>query len=247
MNGRVLLGVMAVVALASTARADSYANGAFTLDVAGAHAGWVRSVEGDAPREDGAVAVAVRFDAVSPALARVVTTWLDGKTGEVDFALTSAAVIRKAKAARIASVRVPAIGFGAPDPFEIGFEAKTIGTAPLLRPAADTAVPQGDRLAAFHVDLGGKPVPVAKLGSLALRRASGGVSPAELVVEVSAGETQPWLAWSKAGGTKPIRVDYVTSAEKPVLRVTLDGCRPTSVKPTNGPTTRIALACTSAR
>jgi hypothetical protein len=32
-----------------------------------------------------------------------------------------------------------------------------------------------------------------------------------------------------------------------VLRVTLDGCHLGSLKPTNGPTSRVALTCASAR
>jgi hypothetical protein len=242
--------VLAIAATASAARAEpspSYATGAFTLSVGTTQAGWVRSVEGDAPREDGAVLVAVRFDTLSPALTRVVTSWLGGKVQRTDFALVSAAVMRKAPGARIASVRLPAIGFGAPAPVEIAFEAKSFATAPVLTPASDRAVPQGDRVASFHVELAGKATRVVKLGEVTLKRGANGVAPAEVTLEVAAGATQPWRAWAKTPGTKSVQVDYVTSDERSILKVTLDGCRPTSIKPTNGPTTRVVVACQSAR
>lgn len=256
MNASVL-SMTAVTAISATVatfahaqpKSRSYAAGSFALTIGGAHAGWVRSVEGDAPArgEGDATSVSVRFDEVTPALARVVASWLDGKTLKADIALTSAAVVQRADGARITSVRVPAIGFGAPDPFEIGFEAKAIAKGPLLRPATDSAVPQGQKLTGFHVDLAGKPMAVAKLGELSLRRGPTGITPSELTLEITANETQPWIAWSKAPGTKPLRIDYVAADDKPVFRVTLEGCRPTSVRPTNGPTTRVALACLSTR
>lgn len=246
MNVRAIGAAGAIAAVTSVAHADTPSSG-MAATLGGAHAGWVRSVEGDAPREDGTVALALRFDAVSPALAQIVAAWLEGRTLKTDLAVTSAAVLRKADGARIASIRLPALGFGAPEPFAIGFEAMAITSAPRFVPESDRAVPRGDRIAAFRLDVAGKPAAVVKLGELSLKRGPSGVAPTELALEVDAGEARPWIAWGRSGAAKAIRIDYVAADDRSIVRLALDGCRATAVKPTNGPTSRVALACASAR
>jgi hypothetical protein len=70
----------------------------------------------------------------------------------------------------------------------------------------------------------------------------------EIAMEVGAGGAPPFVTWHKASMAKPsprtLRVEYVGGDGAVILKVQLERCTPSSVKPLGASgTTRITMAC----
>lgn len=187
---------------------------------------------------------------VSPSLVALVDAFAQGKRLERDVRLTSGAVVRKANGARLVSVKLPALGSGPVAGVELAFVVPALTTQPLLSAKEAPPPPSGARITGFRVDLTGmQAIEAPKLDAITLRqKPDGTASTGEIAIEVGAGGAPPFVAWQKASAARPsprtLRVEYVGGDGAAILKLQLERCTPTSVKPLGASgTTRIAMAC----
>jgi hypothetical protein len=241
----------ALVAATVLASHDTRADGnRFALDLGGVRQGFVRAaVETDksAPARQQLVLTAQE---VAVSLASIVETFAASKPVKRDVRLTSGAVVRKANDARLASVKLPALGSGGAAEIELGFAVTGVTTQPLLSAKEAPPSPASARISGFRVDLTGmQAIEAPKLDAITItQKADGSATTGELAIEVAAGGAPPFVAWHKSNGAKAVprtlRVEYVGSDGAVILKLQLDRCTPSSVTPlgANG-TTRIVLSC----
>jgi hypothetical protein len=238
--------LVALALFASTARADEHA--LFSLELSGARYGLVRaSVSGDHR-------LVVDAPDVAPSLVTLIDAFVQGKAVKRDARLTSGAVVRKAEGARLAAVKLPALGSGGAADIQLVFAVPGITTQPLLTAKEAPAPPASARISTFRVDVSGMQAIVApKLDAITVtQKPDGSATTGDVAFEVAAGGAPPFVAWSKANAGRPapraVRVEYVGADGVAILKVRLDRCTPSHVVPlgANG-TTRITLACGGVR
>jgi hypothetical protein len=246
-----LTALAALVAATVLAAHDSRADGnRFALDLGGLRQGFVHAaVEPDrsAPARQ---QLTLTAQEIAPSLASMVETFASSKPVKRDVRLTSGAVVRKANDARLASVKLPALGSGGPAEIELGFAVTSVTTQPLLSAKESPPSPASARITGFRVDLTGmQAIEAPKLDAITITlKPDGTATTGALAVEVAAGGAPPFVAWQKSNGAKPaprtLRVEYVGSDGAVVLRLQLDRCAPSSVTPLGASgTTRIVLSC----
>jgi hypothetical protein len=224
------------------AQADERAR--FALDLSGVRYGLVRaSVEGEKMLVIGAQDVA-------PALVTLVDTFAQGKPVKRDARLTSGAVVRKANDARLVSVKLPALGSGGAADVELAFAVPAITTQPLLSAKEAPPPPAGARINAFRVDVTGmQAIEAPKLDAITVtQKADGTATTGEIALEVAAGGAPPFVAWQKKPTARTLRIEYVGADGAAIVKLQLDRCTPSTVKPLGASgTTRITLACGGVR
>jgi hypothetical protein len=246
-----LAALTALVAASVLASHDTRADGnRFTLDLGGVRQGFVRAtVEPDksAPARQQLMLAAQE---VAPSMASIVEMFALGLPVKRDVRLTSGAVVRKANDARLASVKLPALGSGGAAEIELGFAVSAVTTQPLLSAKESPPSPSSARITGFRVDLTGmQAIEAPKLDAITItQRPDGSATTGQLAIEVAAGGAPPFDAWHKSNGTKSaprtMRVEYVGSDGAVVLKLQLDRCTPSSVTPLGASgTTRIVLSC----
>jgi hypothetical protein len=246
-----LAALTALVAASVLASDDTRADGnRFALDLGGVRQGFVRAtVEPDksAPARQQLVLTAQE---IAPSITSLVETFARGLPVKRDVRLTSGAVVRKANDARLASVKLPALGSGGAAEIELGFAVTTVTTQPLLSAKESPPSPSSARVTGFRVDLTGmQAIEAPKLDSITItQRPDGSATTGQLAIEVAAGGAPPFVAWHKSNGTKSaprtLRVEYVDSDGAVVLKLQLDRCTPSSVTPLGASgTTRVVLSC----
>jgi hypothetical protein len=240
------LGPIAIFAAAlhapPEARADERARYAFELS--GVRHGLVRaSIEGEKTLVIGAQDIA-------PSLVTLVDTFAQGKPVKRDVRLTSGAVVRKANDARLVSVKLPALGSGGAADVELAFAVVAITTQPLLSAKEAPPPVPGARISAFRVDLNGmNAIEAPKLDAITVtQRPDGTATTGEIAIEVAAGGAPPFVAWQKKPAPRTLRLEYVGADGAAIVKLQLDRCTPSSVKPLGASgTTRITLACAALR
>ncbi|MDB5212798.1 MAG: hypothetical protein JWO86_725 [Myxococcaceae bacterium] len=247
------LVVAVVAAIVVPAHADERPNGnRFALDLGGVRQGFVRaSVERSEPAKNAPELQRLVLTAqdVAPSLASVVESFAQSKPVKRDVRLTSGAVVRKANDARLASVKLPALGSGGAAEIELGFAVSAVSTQPLLSAKEAPPSPSSTRITGFRVDLSGmQAIEAPKLDAITItQKPDGSATTGELAIEVAAGGAPPFVAWQKAGAKaapRNMRVEYIGPEGAVILKLQLERCTPSSVTPlgANG-TTRITLSC----
>jgi hypothetical protein len=226
----------------------------YALDLSGVRYGFVRAtLEGDALASGHQRLVIGTQDIASP-LVTLIDGFAQGKPLKRDVRLTSGAVVRKANDARLVSVKLPGIGSGGSADVELAFVVAALTTQPLLSAKEAPPSPASGRITGFRVELEGmSTIGAPKLDPIALTQKPDGLATTgEIALEVGAGGAPPFVAWQKASAAKPsprtLRVEYVGSDGAAIVKLQLERCTPSSVKPlgANG-TTRITLACAGVR
>lgn len=235
-------------------RAPSPTSSRFALDLGGVRHGLVRAtvdVERTATGQQHLVLVAQEL---SPSLVTILESFAQGKPVKKDLRLTSGAVVRKANDARLVSARLPALGSGGSTDIELGFDAPSITTQPLLSAKELPPTPASARITGFRVDLTGlTAIEAPKLDSITVtQRSDGAATTGELGFDVGAGGAPPFVSWQKAsagkGAPRAMNVEYIGGDGAVILTLHLDRCTPTTVKPMGASgTTRVTLACTNVR
>ena len=189
---------------------------------------------------------------VAPPLVALVGTFAQGKPVKKDVRLSSGAVVRKANDARLASVRLPALGSGGVADVELAFVAAPLATQPLLSASELPPLLATARITGFRLDVNGmKPIEAPKLDAITLaQKADGTTTAGEIAFEAAAGGAPPFAGWQKSNGghppTRTVRIQYVGAEGSAILELQLEHCRPTAVLPMGASgTTRITLACVS--
>ena len=95
-----------IVLVAASAQADD--RGAYELRFGSTEMGSVRSVPGGDPEKS----IAIATSDITPALVSELRAFYDGKTSQKSLVLASGAVVKRANEARLASVKLPAVGVG---------------------------------------------------------------------------------------------------------------------------------------
>ena len=243
-----LTGLVAATVLASQ---DTRADGnRFALDLGGVRQGFVHATVEPDKSIPTRQQLTLTAQEIAPSLASIVETFASSKPVKRDVRLTSGAVVRKATEARLASVRLPALGSGGAAEIELDFAVTGVTTQPLLSAKESPPSPSSARITGFRVDLTGmQAIEAPKLDTITItQKPDGSATTGALAFEVAAGGAPPFVAWHKSNGAKAaprtLRVEYVGSDGAVVLKLQLDRCTPSSVTPlgANG-TTRIVLAC----
>lgn len=243
MSGRACL-VLGIVLAASSARADGANANRFALELGGVRYGLASvSTTTSAP---GPQHLLVTTQDVAPPLVGLVSTFAQGKPVKKDLRLASGAVVRKANDARLASVKLPAMGSGGAADIELAFVASALTTQPLLSAKESPPLPTAARITGFRIDVSGlHAIEAPKLDAITLiQKADGNVTTGDIAFEAGAGGALPFTSWHKAKTPRTVRIEYVGSDGKAILEIQLDRCTTVSVTPrgANG-TTRIALTC----
>ncbi|MDB4934059.1 MAG: hypothetical protein JWP87_1031 [Labilithrix sp.] len=232
----------AAVHAPQVARADDRAR--FALDLSGVRYGLVRaSVEGEKTLVIGAQDIA-------PALVTLVDTFAQGKPVRRDARLTSGAVVRKANDARLTAVKLPSLGSGGATDVELAFAVSAVTTQPLLSAKEAPAQPAGARISTFRIDLSAmQAIEAPKLDAITVTQKPDGVATTgEIGIEVAAGGAPPFVAWQKKPAPRTLRIEYVGGDGAAILKLQLDRCTPSSVKPLGASgTTRITMTCGALR
>lgn len=245
---------LASVLAAGHARADerTTTSNRFALDVGGVRHGFVRATVDVERTATGQQHLVLTAQELSPSLVVLLDAFAQGKTVKRDVRLTSGAVVRKANDARLVSAKLPSLGNGGPTDLELGFDAPSITTQPLLSAKEAPPSPSSARITGFRVDLTGlSAIEAPKLDAITVtQRADGTAATGEIGFDVAAGGAPPFVAWQKAsagkGAPRAMNVEYIGSDGAVILKLRLDRCTPTSVKPMGASgTTRITLACAS--
>lgn len=244
----------ALVSLGGPARAEPRPSNQFALDLGGVRRGFVRAALGvDRP---GAATrrLVLTAEVLTPSLAGIVDGFARGRPVKSDILLTSGAIIRKANGAALVSATLPSLGGGGSADVELGFDATTITTQPLLSPKKPPPSPAGARITGFRLDLGGmRAIEAPKLDAITItQRADGTVSTGQIGFDVGAGGAAPFVAWEKASkGKAPPRamnIEYIGNDGALILELRLTRCALGSVRPMGASgTTRIAVTCAGAR
>jgi hypothetical protein len=255
-----LVGVACAVSgsLASRpARADEHSsptNGHFALDLGGVRHGFVRAAVDIEKTSTGQQHLVLTAQELTPSLAAMVDSFTRGVLVKRDIRLTSGAVVRKANDARLVSAKLPSLGAGGSTEIELGFDAPRITTQPLLSAKEAPPSPASTRIAGFRLDLTGlQAIDAPKIDAITVtQRTDGAAITGELGFDVAAGGAPPFLAWQKAspgkGAPRAVNVEYIAGDGAAILKLHLDRCVPTAVKPMGASgTTRITLACTAVR
>jgi hypothetical protein len=256
-----LLSVTSGAALLVTsheARADERAPASsFALDLAGVRQGFVRATVGPDKSSPSMQRLVLTAQDVAPSLATLVETFAQSKIVKRDIRLTSGAVVRKANDGRLASVKLPALGFGGAADVELGFLVAGVTTQPLLSAKEAPPSPASARITGFRVDLTGMhAIEAPKLDAISItQKPDGSATTGDIAIEVAAGGAPPFVAWQKSSGTsgakaspRTMHVEYIGTDGAVILKLQLDRCTPGSVTPlgANG-TTRIVLSCAGVR
>jgi len=245
MSGRahLALGVtLTIGAAAGAARADTTSR--YALEMSGVRYGLVVLKSADAAQ------LVMTTQDVAPPLVALVGSFAQGTPVKRDLRLSSGAIVRRANDARLASVKLPALGSGGAAEIELAFVAPALATQPLLSAKEAPPLPSAARITGFRVEVTGmKTIEAPKLDSIAMtQRADGSVVTGEIAFEAGAGGAPPFTSWQRSTGAHPtpraVRVEYVGADGAVVLGLRLDRCTPSAVVPmgANG-TTRITLAC----
>jgi hypothetical protein len=187
---------------------------------------------------------------VGPPLVALVGAFAQSKPLKKDIRLFSGAVVRKTNDARLASVKLPAVGSGGTPEIELAFTAGPLATQPVLSAKESPPLPSAPRITGFRVDVTGlAAIEAPKLDAITLtQKADGTVTTGDIVFEAAAGGAPPFTAWQKAHAARAaprnLRLEYVGSDGKAVLELHLDRCTPSAVVPLGASgTTRITLVC----
>jgi hypothetical protein len=230
--------------LATTAQADDH-GGAYELRVGGAELGSVRSV----PVGDPEKSVTIATSDVTPALVNELRAFYEGKTAQKSLSLASGAVVKKANEARLASVKLPAVGAGAASPFEIdlAFDVGSIRTSPSLRVASDKRAAAGPKIAGFHLRVSDlAPAKVNRVDAITVKQIVGSSTLPPVAFDIESADAPSFQTWAKSKTTKrDTSIEYTDDRGVALLKIVLQGCTP-SVTP-NGPTTHVVVACTRIR
>jgi hypothetical protein len=237
---------------ALTARADERA--LFSLDLSVANDARVRYGLVRAALE-GERRLVVETHDVSPALVTLIDGFVRGQPIKRDVRLSSGAVVRKADGARLASVRLPALGSGGVADVELAFTIPApLSTSPQLSVKEAAAPPASAHIASFRIDVSGmKAIEAAKLDAINVtQKPDGSATAGEIAFEVGAGGAPPFVAWHKAStarsAPRAFRVEYVGADGLAIVKLRLDRCTPSRVLPLGASgTTRITLACAAVR
>jgi hypothetical protein len=239
------------------AHADERASASnrFALDLGGVRHGFVRATVDVERTATGQQHLVLTAQELTPSLVAILETFAQGKVVKKDLRLTSGAVVRKANDARLVSARLPALGSGGSTDIELGFDVPSITTQPLLSAKEAPPSPASARVTGFRVDLTGlQAVEAPKLDAITITQRADGTSAAsgEIGFDVAAGGAPPFLAWQKASAGRPspraMNVEYIGNDGAAIVKVHLDRCTPTAVKPMGASgTTRITLACSAVR
>lgn len=237
------IAALAVAVVAVPCHADERAR--YALDMSGVRYGMVRAT---VERENHLVLGAQE---IAPSFVALVDAFAQGKPVKRDVRLTSGAVVRKAEGAKLLSVRLPALGSGGAPDVELVFAAPTITTSPLLSAKEAPPPPPSAKIASFRVELTGmQAIEAPKVDAITLTQKADGAptTTGEITIEVAAGGAPPFAAWQKKPAPKTFRIEYVGAEGATVLKLQLDRCTPSSVKPLGASgTTRITLACASVK
>ncbi|MBX3186731.1 MAG: hypothetical protein KF819_06935 [Labilithrix sp.] len=250
-------GALARIALTSllpltplTARADDgKALGTFLLQIGETRVGSVRATE--LAERPGAPNLVVSSAEITPALGAIVDGFAAGKALRSSVRLSTGAVAKKAEGARLASVKLPAMGAGGALDLELGFLAPSITTQPVLSLArASARSPSGGRITGFRVALDGLPAGSAsKLDAITIvHRPDGAVTTSAIGFEVTAGGAPPFSKWLEKPTARGMHVEYVGADGSALLKIQLDRCAPSSVTPMGASaTTRVSVRCAAVR
>jgi len=191
---------------------------------------------------------------IAPSLVTLVDGFTQGKPVKRGVRLTSGAVVRKAEGARLLSVRLPALGSGGAADLELAFAVPSITTQPLLSAKEAPPPPASARITGFRVDISGmQAIEAPKIDAITVtQKPDGAATTGEIALEVAAGGAPPFALWHKAsagkGAPRTLRVEYIGGDGAAILKLQLDRCTPSSVKPLGASgTTRITLACGGVR
>lgn len=252
MRPRALIAALGTGLFALSApRADAgetrtFVGGSFLVTVGGVKCGYLRSSAGEETTK-GRQTLTVTATEITPALAGLVGAFVDGKVPAKELTLSSGAVLHKANEARLASVRLPAVGAAAPD-LAFTFETTPFKTSPLLKLASDEAKPPTAKVDGFRVALGDMPSKGAtRIEAIVLEARDGAAVPGRVAFDVPSSDAPAFAGWAKA--KSPPRegaVEYTSKDGAVVLRVRLERCAPSSVSP-DGPITHVVLTCARAR
>lgn len=245
---------LSTVLPAGTASADERGSTSnrFALDLGGVRYGFVRATVDVERTRAGEQHLVLTAQELAPSLVTLLDAFTQGKPVKKDIRLTSGAVVRKANDAKLVSARLPSLGSGGSTDVELGFDAARISTQPLLSAKEAPPAPSSTRITGFRVDLTGlSAIEAPKLDSITVtQRADGSAAIGEIGFDVAAGGAPPFVAWQKTSGGKPraMNVEYIDAGGAAILKLHLDRCTPTSVKPMGASgTTRITLACAGLR
>ena len=219
----------------------------FALELSGVRFGPVRALEASEPSSPCRKTLLLATQDVAPPLATLLDAFLQRKPLKRDVRLTSGAVMRKANDARLVSMKLPALGSGGSADVELAFVVPALTTQPLLSAKEAPPPPASAHIASFRIDLSGmQAFEAPKLDAITLTQDSDFVvTTGEIAIEVAAGGAPPFVAWQRAGRTpRSLRIEYVAADGRTLLKLALDRCTPTAVKPLGASgTTRITLAC----
>lgn len=240
------------LSFALTARADERA--LFSLDLSAANDARVRYGLVRAVLE-GERRLVVETHDVSPALVTLIDGFVRGQAIRRDVRLTSGAVLRKTDGARLAALRLPAIGSGGAADVELAFTMPVpLTTHPQLSTKEAAAPPAGARISAFRIEVSGMTaIEAPKLDAIVVtQKPDGSATAGDVAFEVAAGGAPPFVAWQKANAAKPapraLRVEYVGADGLAIVKLRLDRCTPSRVLPLGASgTTRITLTCGAVR
>lgn len=234
-------------AFAGPAAADT--TGRYALEMSGERYGLV--VLKPAPAQ-----LVVSTQEVPRPLVTLLTGFASGKPVKRDVRLSSGAIIRKTKDARLVAVHLPQLGAGGAPEVELAFTAAPLTTQPLLSVSAKESAPPpaSARITTFRIEVASIPTVAApKLDAITLtQKPDGTVTTGVVGFEAGAGGAPPFAAWQKANGGHPaprtVKIEYVAADGAAILELQLERCMPTEVVPqgANG-TTRIAMTCGGVR
>lgn len=245
------LAAIALVASAPSRAARADERNHFALDLSGVRYGFVSaSTEGE-KGPTGQQRLVIGAQDLSSPLVTLVDGFSRGTPLKRDVRLTSGAVVRKANDARLVSVKLPALGSGGTADVELAFVVPALTTQPLLSAKEAPPPPSSARITGFRVDLSGmRAIEAPKLDAITITQKPDGTAAVagEIAMEVGAGGAPPFVTWHKASAAKPsprtLRVEYVGGDGAVILKVQLERCTPSSVKPLGASgTTRIAMTC----
>jgi hypothetical protein len=230
------------------ARADE--RNRFALDLSGVRYGFVRATVDGEKTASGQQLLVIGAQDVSSSLVTLVDGFARGLPLKRDVRLTSGAVVRKANDARLVSVKLPALGSGGIADVELAFAVPALTTQPLLSAKEAPPPPSSARITGFRVDLSGmQAIEAPKLDAMVLTQKPDGIATTgEIAIEVGAGGAPPFVAWHKAStarsSPRTLRIEYVGSDGAALMKLQLERCTPSSVKPLGASgTTRITMAC----
>jgi hypothetical protein len=225
----------------SKAQADDRPDrGAFDLRVGGSELGSVRSVPGGDPEKTITIAVSD----ITPALVSELRSFYEGKTSQKSLSLTSGAVVKRANEARLASVKLPAVGAGAGGSAEIdlAFDVGSIKTSPSLHVASDKRRTTPPKIAGFHLRVEGLNANVTRLDAITVKQIVGSSTLPPVSFSIDSADASSFQTWAKTkNARRDTSIEYTDDKGSALLKVVLQGC--TSQVTPNGPIMQVAVTC----